>query len=85
MLLSYVPIANHALGHIGEDDRISDPDEDSRAAREIKTAWETTRLFVLADANWSFATRTFELAARPDNPRGRSRSAEPLSRCRRIS
>lgn len=68
MLLSYVAIANLALGHIGEDDRISDPDENSRAAREVKTAWEPTRLFVLADANWSFAIRTLELAARPADP-----------------
>jgi hypothetical protein len=68
MLLSYVSIANTSLGHIGEDDRISDPDEDSRAAREVRVAWEPIRLFVLADAHWSEATRTIELVARPDDP-----------------
>lgn len=81
MRLSYVQIANNALGHIGEDDRISDPDQDSKAARTVKAAWETTRLFVLADAHWSFAARTAEIAARPHNrewPIALGRTAYPL-------
>jgi hypothetical protein len=81
MRLSYVPIANLSLGHIGEDDRISDPDEDKRAARAIKTAWEGTRLFVLSEANWAFAIRTVELTARAaiaDWPIALGRTAFPL-------
>jgi hypothetical protein len=68
MLLSYVQIANLALQHIGEDDRIGDPDEDSRPARIVKRAWEPTRLLVLADAHWSFAARTALISARPADP-----------------
>jgi hypothetical protein len=68
MQLSYVPLANLALNHIGEDDRISAPDEDSKPARAVARAWELTRLFVLAAAHWSFAVRTVELVARVDLP-----------------
>jgi hypothetical protein len=63
-MLTYVPIANTALQHLGEADRIVTPDEDSKPARAIKAAWEPTRLFVLAEAHWSFAIRTLELTAR---------------------
>jgi hypothetical protein len=61
----YVTIANLALGLIGEDDAITSPDESSKAAREIKNAWDMVRRFVLAEANWSFGLRTAELTARP--------------------
>jgi hypothetical protein len=67
-MLTYVPIANTALQHIGESDRISAPDESSKPARAVKAAWEPTRLFILAEANWSFAVRTVEIAARPTDP-----------------
>lgn len=81
MLLSYVEIANLALQHLGEDDRIGDPNEDSRPARAVKRAWEPARMFVLADVNWSFATRTATLSARPpseDWPIALGRTAYPL-------
>lgn len=81
MLQSYVSFANMAVGHLGEDDRISDPDEDSRVARIVKTHWDTTRLAVLEEANWSFATRTVELvqrAADPLFPIARNRKPFPL-------
>lgn len=68
MLLSYVPIANTALGQLGESDRIDGPDEDSKPARTIKRAWEATRQFVLSEAHWGFALRTVELTARPADP-----------------
>jgi hypothetical protein len=67
-MLTYVPIGNTALQHLGEADRITDPNEDRKPARAIKTGWEPTRLFILAEAHWSFASRTVELAARPDDP-----------------
>jgi hypothetical protein len=63
-MLDYVAIANLALGHIGEDDRISAPDEQSRVARIIRNAWKGSFLFVLSQANWGFALRTLELTAR---------------------
>jgi hypothetical protein len=65
--LTYVAIANIALGHLGEDDRIQAPDEDSKPARTVKRAWEATRQFVLAEAHWSFALRTVDLAQRADD------------------
>lgn len=66
--MDYVAIANMALQQLGEDDRISAPDEDSRAARAVATAWEGNRIAVLTEAHWSFALRTVELAARPADP-----------------
>lgn len=68
MLLSRIPLSNLALGHLGEDDRITAPDEDSRAARTIDRAWDATYLFVLARAHWTFAKRTLELTARAEDP-----------------
>jgi hypothetical protein len=79
--LNYVAIANLALGHIGENDRIAAPDEASKAARAVYGAWEGTRQFILAEANWSFALRTVDIAQRPDNPDfpiALSRKAFPL-------
>lgn len=80
-MLTYVPIANAALQHIGESDRIVSPDEASKPARAIKAGWEPTRLFILAEAHWSFACRTIEIAARaahPDFPIALGRTAFPL-------
>jgi hypothetical protein len=57
------------------------PDESSRPARIVKNAFSATFLFVLAQANWSFAIRTVELAARapdPDWPIALGRTAFPL-------
>lgn len=68
MILDRTQIANLALQHIGEDDRISDLEEESRPARIVSRAWEPTRLLVLAAVHWSFAARTLELAARPVDP-----------------
>lgn len=68
-MLTYVPIANTALQHLGNADRIVAPEEDSKPARAVKVGWEPTRLFVLAEAHWSFAIRTIEIAARGDDPK----------------
>lgn len=81
MLLSRIPLSNLTLGHLGEDTRITDPDEDKKAARAIARAWDPTYLFVLARAHWTFAKRTLELTARPVNatyPIALNRTAFPL-------
>lgn len=64
---SYIPLANKALQHIGESDRIVDPSENTKPARAIKRAWDLTRIFLLGKANWSFAVRTVTVTMRePD-------------------
>jgi hypothetical protein len=76
-----VGLSNLALQHIGEDDRIVSPDEDSRPARAIRTAWDLTYEFVLAEANWGFATLTLAIGKRavhPDFPIALERNAFPL-------
>lgn len=81
MQLGYVEIANLSLQHLGEDDRIGDPNEDSRAARTVKRAWLPTYLMVLSDLAWSFACRTAAISARPINPEwpiALGRTAYPL-------
>lgn len=81
MLLSQIRIAQLALQHLGEDDRIPSLDEDSKAARAVKSAWDPTRLFVLSEANWSHAIVTRALAKRPvdaDWPVALERNAFPL-------
>lgn len=80
-MLTYVPLANLALQHLGEGDRIASPDEESKGARAVKAAWEGVRLFVLSEAHWSFAIRTLALTARtddPDFPLALNRRAFPL-------
>lgn len=80
-MLTYVPLANLALQHIGEDDRIDDPNESSRPARIVKNAFLPTFLFILGEANWSFAKQTIEIAKRAvdvDWPVARDRVAFPL-------
>lgn len=80
-MLDQVQCANQALGHIGEDDQISDLNEGSKAARTINVHWEPVRLFLLSKINWAFASRTIELAARPADPTfpiARGRTAFPL-------
>lgn len=81
-MLDETQIANLALGHIGEDDRIDSLDDvNSRAARSCKRAWDGVFLFVLAEAHWSFALRTKALTARAASdayPIALERTAFPL-------
>jgi hypothetical protein len=55
-MLTYVPIGNTALQHLGEADRIVDPTRTASRRAQSSVAWEPTRLFVLAEAHWSFAS-----------------------------
>lgn len=63
-MFDYVTIANLALNHIGEADEIAAPGETGKAATAIRKAWRPSILFVLSEANWSFALRTVALTAR---------------------
>lgn len=63
MALDYVTVANLATSFFGEN-LISDPDETGTVGEAVRGAWEAVRLFTLSKADWSFATRRVELAAR---------------------
>jgi len=67
MPLDYVTVANLACGFFGEDNQISDKDQDSKAANAVRNAWDLVRLFVLSKTDWTFATRRQRLAARVPN------------------
>jgi hypothetical protein len=79
--MNRVQLSNLALQHIGEDDRITSPDESSRPARILRNAWDATFEFILGEANWSFAILTRALVARAVNtnfPLALERTAFPL-------
>lgn len=82
-----VTIGNLALSFIG-DSRISDIEEDSKPAREIRPVWDEVRRFVLGKGEWNFAMRRKSLSARPatvTNPVIGYENAFPLpSDCRRF-
>lgn len=63
-MFDYVTIANLAAQHLGEDERIAAPDESSKLARAVRTAFVPAFKFVLSEANWSFALRTVALTQR---------------------
>lgn len=65
--MNRVQLSNLALQHIGEDDRITSPDDNSRPARIIRNAWDATFEFVLGEANWGFALRTVIIGKRAPN------------------
>lgn len=66
-MVDRITVSNLALGFFGENNQITDPEEDSTPARRVNNAWDAVRQFVLAKADWSFATRRINLAARIAN------------------
>ena len=62
MASSQIAICNMALTHLGQR-TITSIDEASEPARKMKLIWESTRDEVLADAEWTFATKSEALAA----------------------
>jgi hypothetical protein len=67
-MFSYTDIANLALGHLGEDDQLRSPDQDSHAARTVKAAWPLVRRICLRELTPSFAKRRDELPALAATP-----------------
>lgn len=52
-----VAISNLSLSKLGETDRIIDPADDTKPAREIAAVWDASRRTVLRKHTWNFATR----------------------------
>jgi hypothetical protein len=50
-----VTISNQALSLLGEDDQMTDPDEDTHAARTIRAVWDVVRKAVLRDGEFNFS------------------------------
>lgn len=69
-MFSWVDIANLTLGAIGADDQLRSPDQDSHAARTIKTAWDLVRRMALRELTPSFAKERFSLPALLTEPIG---------------
>lgn len=67
-MVDYVTIANLALSKIGAEDTISDPDQDSTAARAIRVAWDSVRKAMIRGGElaprWNFAMKYFQTPAR---------------------
>lgn len=62
-MASYVEIANVACSAIGGGIVITDPLDDRRVARKIKSVWDLQRRATIREGGWNFAMRRFELAA----------------------
>jgi hypothetical protein len=58
-----VTISNQALSLLGEDDQLTDPEDDTHAARTIKAVWDVVREAVLREGEWNFATLRAELGS----------------------
>ncbi|NYT42323.1 hypothetical protein HZY97_16240 [Sphingomonas sp. R-74633] len=68
-----ITLANMALQKIGATDTVSDPAQESEAARSIRNAWGEVRRATIRGTpkvkpKWNFARRYFELAARAADP-----------------
>jgi len=50
-----VTISNQALSLLGEDDQLIDPDDDTHAARTIRSVWDVVRQAVLREGEFNFA------------------------------
>lgn len=48
-------ISNLILSKLGEDDQVTDPDEDGKAARSINAVWNSVRDTALRLHTWNFA------------------------------
>jgi hypothetical protein len=69
MALSQVQIVNKALTTLGQD-RVISINDDTEAARVMRSLWEITRDTLLAGFPWKFAIKRAELPALADAPLG---------------
>lgn len=61
-MASKTDIFNRAIVILGEE-RITDPTQDVKAARELSAVWDTTRQALLRGYRWGFAMKRAQLAA----------------------
>lgn len=61
-------ISNLILSKLGEEDAITDPDEEGKAARSINAVWNSVRDTVLRMHLWNFATKRAQLTPLADTP-----------------
>lgn len=62
-MVDRVTISNQALSLLGEDDQLTDPDDDTHAARSIRSVWDVVRQDALRAGEWNFAILRAELGA----------------------
>lgn len=64
-MTSRIDIFNMALGHLGDSTVLSSPDENIKAARECRRAYDQCRQSELRQFPWSFAIKAAALALVP--------------------
>jgi hypothetical protein len=60
----YVSIANLAAQKLGEDDRLTDPDDNTLLGRSVAAVWNEMRRAVLREHPWNCAMKRWQLASR---------------------
>jgi hypothetical protein len=67
-MVDRVSVSNLVLSKLGDEDQLTDPDDDRKAARAIKAVWDIVRDIVLRAHPWNFAMRQASLTAADPAP-----------------
>lgn len=67
-MADYVTIANLAASKLGEDDRLTAPDENTHLGRSVAAVWTEIRQAVLREHPWNFALKRWSLPSRVLDP-----------------
>lgn len=67
-MVDRVSVSNLVLSKLGDEDRLTDPDDDRKAARAIKAVWDIVRDIVLRAHPWNFAIRQAVLTSSDPAP-----------------
>ena len=67
-MVDRVSVSNLVLSKLGDEDQLTDPDDDRKAARAIKAVWDIVRDVVLRAHLWNFAVRQASLTSADPAP-----------------
>lgn len=67
-MVDRVSVSNLVLSKLGDEDQLTDPDDDRKAARAIKAVWDIVRDVVLRAHPWNFAVRQASLTSSDPAP-----------------
>lgn len=67
-MVDRVSVSNLVLSKLGDEDQLTDPDDDRKPARAIKAVWDLVRDIVLRAHPWNFAIRQASLTASDPAP-----------------
>lgn len=77
-MVDRVSVSNLVLSKLGDEDQLTDPDDDRKAARAIKAVWDSMRDVVLRAHLWNFAMHRATLTSADPAPEFEYTHAFPL-------